>query len=114
MLAAPAHLAFLVEARPCAAHLLRLASEAGIDLRGAAAIYDSSVMRAHEECLVRLDPRKGHLLEILCSDASEKAAERFNDILAGVQPNLPETPAATGRSGDRAISAPKGADPENS
>ena len=112
MLAAPAHLASLVEARPCVAHLLRLASEAGIDLPGAAAIYDSSAKRPPKDCLVPLDPSKGHLLEILCSDAAEKAAERFNDILAGVQPNLPETPAVTGRSGDRVISAPEGADPE--
>ena len=61
---------------------------------------------------MRLDPKKGHLIAILCSDAVEKDAERCNDILAGVQPNLPETPVAIGRSGDRFISAPEEADPE--
>ena len=73
MLGAPAHLASLVEARPCVAHLLRLASEAGIDLPGAAAIYDSNAKRPPKDCLVPLDPRTGHLLEILCSDASEQS-----------------------------------------
>ena len=79
MPAAPAHLASLVEVRPCVAHLMRLASEAGVDLPGARPIYESNVIRAQEDCIARLDPRKGHLLEILCSDAVEKAAERFND-----------------------------------
>ena len=46
MLAAPAHLASLVEARPCVVHLLRLARETGIDLPWAFAIYDSKVTGA--------------------------------------------------------------------
>ena len=96
ILAAPSHLASLVEARPCVAHLVNLASEAGIELPGACSIYESSVTRAQEDCIARLDPSKGHLLEIFCNDATEKAAERFKDILSGTGPAIPNSPTATG------------------
>ena len=65
---------------------MRFGSEAGIDLPGARPVYESNVIRAQEDCIARLDPSKEHLLEILCSDAAEKAAERFNGILSGIGP----------------------------
>ena len=93
MLAAPAHLASLIEARPCVAHLLRLAREAGVDLPGAMLTCDTNITRAQEDCLAPLDPAKAPLLEILCSNAADTSVERFNDILAGVRPNPPNTKA---------------------
>ena len=100
ILAAPSHLASLVEARPCVAHLIIMANEARINLPSARSIFESNVIHAQEECITRLDPNKGHLLGILCTDANEKAVERFKDILSGAKPALPNAPPATGRSGD--------------
>ena len=112
ILAAPSHLASLVEACPCVAHLIIMANEAGINLRFARSIFESNITRAQEDCITRLDPSKGHLLEILCNDATEKAAERFKDILSGTGPVMPSAPLATGRSGDHVLATPKEADPE--
>ena len=112
ILAAPSHLASLVEARPCVAHLLRLASDTGIKLPSACSICESNVTRAQKDFITRLDPRKGHLLEIFCNDAAEKAAERFNDILSGTGPAAPNSPVATGRSGDHVLITPEETDPE--
>ena len=79
-LAAPSHLASLIEARPCVAHLITLASEAGISLPSAQHIFESNVMRAREDCITRLDHDKGRLLVLICDDATEKATDRFKDI----------------------------------
>ena len=78
-----------------------LANEAGIELPSARSIYESSVMRAQENCIAWLDPSKGHLIEILCNDATEKVAERLKDILSGTGPATPSAPVATGRFGER-------------
>ena len=72
-----------------------MANEAGIDLPCARTIFESNIIRAEEDCIARLDPSKGHLLEILCNDATEKAAERFKDILSGTGPATPSAPLAT-------------------
>ena len=90
----------------CVAHLLRLAREVGVDLPGAMLIYDTNITRAQKYCLVRLDPAKAHLLEILWRNAADTSVERFSDIQAGFRPNTPETPVATGCSGSRIISSP--------
>ena len=97
-LAAPSHLASLIEARPCVAHLIILASEVGINLPLAQPIYESKVTGAREDCITRLDPSKGQLLVVLCNDAIEKAADRFKDILSGTESVLPDMSQATGRS----------------
>ena len=89
-----------------------MANEAGISLPCARSIFESNISRAQEDCITRLDPSKGHLLEILCNDAIEKAAERFKDILSGTGPVMPSAPLATGRSGDHALATPEEADPE--
>ena len=94
------------------AHLIIMANEAGINLRFARAIFESNVTSAQEDCITRLDPSKGHLLEILCNDAIEKAAERFKDILSGTGPAVPSAPLAAGCSGDHVLATPKEADPE--
>ena len=96
-----------MEARPCVAHLVRLAAEVGIDLLSA-----RSITRAREDCLTRLDPSKGHFLKILCNDAGEKVAERFKDILSGTGPAYASTPVATGRSEDSVLATPEESDPE--
>ena len=73
----------------------------------------TAVPSAHQRIAwCRCTLARGISLRSFAAMRQNKAAERFNDILAGVQPNLPETPAVTGRSGDRVISAPEGADPE--
>ena len=64
-LAAPSHLASLIEARPCVAHLITLANEAGINLPSAQHIYESNVLRAREDCIARLDQGKGRLLVLM-------------------------------------------------
>ena len=112
ILAAPSQLALLIQARPCVAHLIILANEAGINLPSARSIFESNVTRAQEDCITRLDPNQGHLLGILCNDATETAAERFNDILSGTEPALPDTPHAIGRSGDYVLATPDETDPE--
>ena len=88
------------------AHLLRLAREVDVDLPGAMLIYDTNITRAQKYCLVRLDPAKAPLLEILWRNAADTSVERFSDIQAGIRPNTPETPVATGCSGSRIISSP--------
>ena len=78
MLAAPAHLAFLVEARPCVIHLFKMAHETGITLPEAVTTYDSGIARAKEDCLARLSQAKAPkapFLEILCDQAAEAAFE---------------------------------------
>ena len=62
--------------------------------------------------MARPDHRKVHLMEILCRDAAEKAAERFNDILSSAGAATPTTPVATGRSGDHISTTPEDTDPE--
>ena len=89
-----------------------MANEAGINLPFARTIFEESdVTRAQEDCITRLEPSKGHLLEILCNDATEKAAERFKDILSGTGPAMPSAPLAAGRSGDHVVATPEEADP---
>ena len=111
-LAAPSHLAPLIEARPCVAHFIIMANEARINLPSARSIFESNVTRSQEDCITRLDPNTGHLLEILCNDAIEKAAERFKDMLSGTEPAVPSAPLAAGRSGDHVLATPEEAVPE--
>ena len=46
MLAGPAHLDSVVQARPCVAYFFRLAREVGVDLFSAMSILDGSITRA--------------------------------------------------------------------
>ena len=71
MLAAPAHLASLIESRPCVTALLQLALQARVNLPSAISTYDSHIARAQEDCLVRLAASKAPLFEILCSNAAD-------------------------------------------
>ena len=94
-LAAPSHLASLIEARPCVAHLITLANEAGINLPAAQHTYESNVLRAREDCIARLDPGKGRLLVLICDDATENATDRFKDILSGAESMSHHSPHAS-------------------
>ena len=94
------HLVCVIGARHCVAHLLRLARAASVDLPGAMLTYDTHITRAPEDCLTRLDPAKALIIEILFSNAATTSVQGFNDMMAGVQPNPPDTPGATCRFGD--------------
>ena len=111
-LAAPSHLASLIEARPCVAHLITLANEAGINLPSAQHIFESDVMRAREDCIARLDPDKARLLVLICDDATEKATDRFKDILSGVKPKSRDSQHTGSRSDDNILATPEETDPE--
>ena len=111
-LAAPSHLASLIEARPCVAHLIILASEAGISLPSAQHIFESNVMRAREDCITRLDHDKGRLLVLICDDAIEKATDRFKDILAGAEPKSHDSQHTSSRFEDTVLATPEETDPE--
>ena len=62
MLAALAHLASLIEARPCVLYLLQLAHEAGVNIPSVISTYDSGIIGAKEDCFIRLTPTKPPLL----------------------------------------------------
>jgi hypothetical protein len=109
---APSHLASLIEARPCVAHLITLANEAGINLPSAQHIYESNVLRAREDCIARLDPGKGRLLVLMCDDAIEKAADRFKDILSGAESTPHDSSHASSRSEDYMLAILEEIDPE--
>ena len=83
VLSAPAHLAPLIDAEPCVIHLLGLPREAGVDFPAVISIYDNGIIGAKEDCLTRLTPAKAPFHDIICKEAAEGAAERFDNILAG-------------------------------
>ena len=56
MLAAPAHLAFLIDAKPCVIHLLGLARKGGVDLPAAVSTYNIGIVRAKADCPTRVSP----------------------------------------------------------
>ena len=112
LLAAPAHLASLVEARPCVAHLISLASESGIHLPSAQHIFEAAVSRAQEDCISRLDDEKGRIIGLVCGDATLKAQDRFIKILSGTEQQPHHSQPDGSRSDDPVLTAPEHADPE--
>ena len=59
MLAAPARLRFLIEARPCVLYVFFFAHEAGVNIPIAISTYCSGIIRAKEDLLIRLTSAKG-------------------------------------------------------
>ena len=112
LLAAPAHLSSLIEARPCVAHLVNLASESGIHLPSARRIFETAVFRAQEDCCSRLDDEKARIVAHVCGDATLKAQDRFMKILSGTEQQPPFSQHDGSGSHDPVLTAPEHADPE--
>ena len=112
LLAAPAHLASLIEARPCVEYLVHLAAEAGIVLPTAMDVFDSCITRATEECTRRLSPEAAQCVPLLCDDATVRAGENFQKILDGSeQAPEPRSQPESDRH-DPVLAAPERDDPE--
>ena len=112
ILAAPAHLAFLIEARPCVEYLINLAAEAGVDLPKALAVFDSNIVRATEECCTRLDVEKARCIPLFCSDAAGLADDNFQKILAGSEQPQESRLQTSDSWHDPVLTAPERDDPE--
>ena len=107
LLAAPAHLASLIEARPCVEYLVNLAAEAGVDFPTALAVFDSNIVRATEECCTRLDAEKARCIPLFCSDAAGFADENFQKILTGSEQTQEPRSQTDGSRHDPVLTAPE-------
>ena len=112
ILAAPAHLASLIEARPCVEFLINLAAEAGVLLPTALTVFDSTIVRATEECCTRLDNEKARCIALFCNDAADLADDNFQKILAGSEQPHQSRPHANDSLSDPVLTAPEHEDPE--
>ena len=112
LLAAPARLASLIEARPCVEYLINLAAEAGVDLPTALAVFDSSIVRAIEECCARLDVEQARCIPLFCSDAADLADDNFQKILAGFEQPQESRLQTSDNWHDLVLTAPERDDPE--